>query len=190
MAAGAARWGVWTKCLELARGWLLQLGPASLLSSLLVSADLRYWVKTGVRRIIDLTGLLPIKMWILVWSRAITREVAATSHYPEYCNQCLEHWPCIIRTAPRSEHSRNRKKLLWIRNDTANSIPRKMRLSFYCMVTQHVWRCHKFIRGHGLCPAQRGQQPAPHTILRDKEGDFTDEHFKRFSPLWCIQNKT
>ena len=125
------------KMFKAARGLFLQLGipPLSWSPGVCMPPPLllipRYWLKTGVRRIIDLTGLLPIKMWILVWSRAITRE-AATSHHSEYCNQCLEHWPCIIRTPPmhrdQSTHSRKREKLLWIWNDTANSIPWKMRL--------------------------------------------------------------
>ena len=199
MAAGAARWGVWTKCLKLARGLFLQLGipPLSWSPGVCMPPSLllilRYWLKTGVRRIIDLTGLLPIKMWILVWSRAITREVAATSNHSEYCNQCLEHWPCIIRTPPMHRDQSTLKKkrevaldLEWysqfysMENETVQFL---MYREPACFEMSQVYQRPRPV----LCPAQRGQHC---TQYRDKEGDSTDEHFKRFSPLWCIQNKT
>ena len=156
----------------------------------------RYWVKTGVRRIIDLTGLLPIKMWILVWSRAITRE-AATSHHSEYCNQCLEHWPCIIRTPPmhRDQSTQHKKKtevaldLEWysqfysMENETVQFL--MLNVSWACM----FWDVTSLSEARAS-PVSSPARPALHTIHRDKEGDSTDEHFKRFSPLWCIQNKT
>ena len=172
MAAGAARWGVWTKCLKLARGLFLQLGipPLSWSPGVCMPPPLllilRYCVKTGVRRIIDLTGLLPIKMWILVWSRAITREVAATSHHSEYCNQCLEHWPCIIRTPPRSEHTLKKKRevaldLEWynqfysMENETVQFL---MYREPACLEMSQVYQRPRPV----LCPAQRGPASTAH----------------------------